>query len=57
MCTVQAFLAACFSGPEHVEGDARHHRIEPAAQILDFFGIGSGEPEPGFLHCVLGFEE
>jgi len=47
-------LAARAARAQHVEGDARDHRGQPAGEVLDRLGVGAREPQPRLLHCVLG---
>ena len=52
---IERVFAPRLALPQHIEANARHHRRQPAAEIADVAGVGAAEPQPGFLHGVLGF--
>ena len=47
-------LAPRLARAQHVQADARHHRRQPAAEVVDRAGIRPAEPQPGLLNRVLG---
>src|SRR5581483_5496299 len=47
-------LAARAAGAEHVEADAAHDRRQPRTEVLDGRLVGAAEPDPRFLHGVVG---
>jgi hypothetical protein len=42
---------------QNVQRHASDHRRQPGAEILDGVGIRAAEPQPGFLHGVVGFAQ
>ena len=54
---VNRFLAPLLAAAQHVQADARHHRGQPAGQVVDLAHIGSAEAQPAFLHRILGFRQ
>ena len=50
----QRFLAARFARAQHVKADAGNDGGQPAAEIADRGGVAAREPQPGFLHGILG---
>ena len=51
---VQRLLAPRLARAQHVQADARDHRRQPAAQVVDTARVGAAEPQPRFLHRVVG---
>ena len=51
---VQRLLAPRLARAQGVEADAGDHRGQPAAEIVDAGGIGAAQPQPGFLHGIVG---
>ncbi len=52
---IEGLLAPRRPRAENIETDARHNSREPSAEILDLVGIGTVQPEPCFLHRIVGF--
>jgi hypothetical protein len=52
--SLRGLLAAGFARAQHVQADARDHGCQPRCQVLDLAGVGTAEPEPGFLNSVVG---
>jgi hypothetical protein len=50
----EGLLAAGPAAPQLVEADPADDGGEPAAEVLDAFGVAGGQPEPGLLDGVLG---
>ena len=46
-------LAPGLARAQHVQADARHHRRQPAAEVVDRAAVGSAEPQPGLLNGVV----
>jgi hypothetical protein len=42
---------------QHVEAEAGDDRREPSAEVVDRVGIDAAEPQPRFLHGVVGLAE
>jgi hypothetical protein len=40
--------------PQHVQADPGHHGGQPAGQVVHFRGVSAVEPQPRFLHHVVG---
>ncbi len=53
----EGLLAAGLAGAQHIKADARYDGCKPGAEILDAFGAGTAEAEPGFLDSVVGFSQ
>jgi hypothetical protein len=52
---VERLLGARIACAQHVQADARDHRREPAAQVLNRAHVAALHADPRFLHRVLGF--
>ena len=55
--SVQRLLAPRLARAQHVEADAGDDGGQPAAEIVDTGGLGAAEPQPGFLHGIVGFPQ
>ena len=42
------------AGLEHVQAHPGRDRGQPATEVLDVAGVGAAQPQPGFLHGVVG---
>ncbi|MEH2505961.1 hypothetical protein V1290_004772 [Bradyrhizobium sp. AZCC 1578] len=47
------FLAPRFARAQHVEADAGDDRGQPTPEVFDRAGIGTAQPQPGFLHGII----
>jgi hypothetical protein len=54
---VEWLFAPDSAGAEHVQRHACHDRRQPGAEVLDLGRVGTGEPQPGVLHGVVGLAE
>ncbi|GAA3234110.1 hypothetical protein GCM10020216_054940 [Nonomuraea helvata] len=54
---LERFLAPLPARAEHVQADARHHRGQPAAEVLHAPGVRQAEAQPGLLYGVLGLAD
>jgi hypothetical protein len=50
---IGGLLVAGLARAQHVQADARHHRRQPAAEVVDRAAVGPAEPQPGLLNRVV----
>ena len=51
---VDELLAARLARAQHVEADAADDRGQPGADVVDFRGVGTAQPQPRLLNGVVG---
>jgi hypothetical protein len=54
---LERHLRVCPAAPEHVQAHAGHDGRQPPTKVLDVLRPGAAQPEPRFLHGVVGLAE
>jgi hypothetical protein len=54
---VEGVFAVGGPGAQHIQADPRHHRGQPASQVLHVSRFRAGQPPPRLLHRVVGLGE